>query len=125
MLKETIEYEDFNGKKRTEDFYFNLNESEVLEMAAVSETDLAEKLRKVVEANDGAAIMATFKDLLARAYGEKSEDGRHFVKSKEISEAFFQTPAYNILFVRLVTQPDYTAKFIEGIIPQDMSSLKK
>lgn len=120
MLKESIKYVDYNGLERTEDFYFNLSETEIVEMASMTDGDLAEELKKMVESNDGARIMKTFKDLVARAYGEKSSDGRRFVKSPEISKAFFETEAYNKLFMRLVSDPDYAAKFISGIIPQNM-----
>jgi hypothetical protein len=120
MLKETIKYVDYNGIERTEDFYFNLSETEIIEMASTTEGDLAEELKKMVESKDGSRIMKTFKDLVARAYGEKSADGRRFVKSPEISKAFFETEAYNKLFMRLVTEPEYAANFIAGIIPQEV-----
>ena len=119
MLKETVKYTDYNGKERTEDFYFNLNEAEIVEMLAVSEEDLAEKMKKIVEANDGNEIMKTFKDLLLKAYGEKSEDGRQFIKEDgKRAKAFMETEAYNIIFMRLVTEPDYASAFVNGIIPQ-------
>lgn len=120
MLKETIKYVDYNGIERTEDFYFNLSESEIVEMAATTEGDLGENLKKMIESKDGSAIMRTFKDLLDRAYGEKSADGRRFVKSSEISKAFFETEAYNKLFMRMVTDPEYAANFIAGVIPQEV-----
>lgn len=120
MLKETIKYVDYNGIERTEDFYFNLSETEIIEMASTTEGDLAEELKKMVESKDGSRIMKTFKDLVSRAYGEKSADGRRFVKSPEISKAFFETEAYNKLFMRLVTEPEYAANFIAGIIPQEV-----
>lgn len=122
MLKETIKYVDYNGIERQEDFYFNLSETEIVEMASTTEGDLSEELKKMVESKDGSRIMKTFKDLVARAYGEKSADGRRFVKSPEISKAFFETEAYNKLFMRLVTDPDYAAKFIAGIIPQNLET---
>lgn len=122
MLKETIKYIDYNGTERQEDFYFNLSESEIVEMASTSEGDLSEELKKMVESKDGGRIMRTFRDLLSRAYGEKSQDGRRFVKSAEISKAFFETEAYNKLFMRLVTDPDYAANFIAGIIPQNLET---
>lgn len=125
MLKETIKYRDFNGVEREEDFYFNLSETEVIEMAATADGDLAEELKKMVASNDGGRIMKTFKDLVARAYGIKSADGKRFEKSAEISKAFFETNAYNQLFMRLVTDPDYAARFIAGIIPQEMPSPNK
>ena len=124
MLKETIEYVDYNGTKRIEDFYFNLSETEIVEMASTTDGDLAEELKKMVQSNDGGRIMHTFKDLVSRAYGEKSSDGRRFVKSAEISKAFFETEAYNKLFMRLVTDPEYAASFISGIIPQDLEPKK-
>lgn len=124
MLRETIEYVDYNGKTRTEDFYFNLNEAEIIEMAAADE-DLGEKLKRIVAANDGSEIMRVFKDFLRRAYGEKSEDGRRFTKSPEITEAFMQTEAYNKLFMRLVTDPEYSANFINGILPKEVTLAKK
>lgn len=122
MLKETIKYVDYNGIERQEDFYFNLSETEIVEMASTTEGDLSEELKKMVESKDGSRIMKTFKDLVARAYGEKSADGRRFVKSPEISKAFFETEAYNKLFMRLVTDPDYAANFIAGIIPQNLET---
>lgn len=120
MLKEVIKYKDYNGIEREEEFYFNLNESEIIEFASTEEGDLAEELKKMVAAQDGGRIMKTFKKLLAMSYGEKSADGRRFEKSPEISTAFFQTEAYNQLFMRLVTDPEYAANFIAGIIPQTM-----
>lgn len=126
MIKETIEYEDYNGVKRKEDFYFNLTEAEVVEMVALSKEDLAEKLKKIVAANDGDEIMKTFKDIMLRAYGEKSEDGKRFVKGENfaLAKAFTETPAYNIIFMRLVTDPDYAASFINGVIPNTVMMTK-
>lgn len=126
MLKETIEYKDYNGVTRKEDFYFNLTEAEVIEMVALSKEDLAEKLKKIVAANDGDEIMRTFKDIMLRAYGEKSEDGKRFVKGENfaLAKAFTETPAYNIIFMRLVTDPDYAASFINGVIPNTVMMAK-
>lgn len=122
MIKETIEYTDFNEVTRTEDFYFNLNESEIVEMVAMSEEDLAEKLRKIVASQDGNEIMKTFKDLLLRSYGEKSPDGKRFIKGDnfELAKAFCETEAYNKLFMRLVTDPEYASRFVNGIIPKSV-----
>lgn len=119
MIKETIKYIDYRGNERTEDFYFNLNETEIIEMLAVSPEDLVEKFKKIVEANDGNAIMKTFKEFLLKSYGEISEDGRQFVKDDgKRAQAFSQTEAYNIMFKRLVTDADYAAKWVSGMLPQ-------
>lgn len=124
MIKETISYEDFNNKPRTEEFYFNLSETEILEMVAENES-LEENLRAVVAANDGGKIMSVFKDLLRRSYGQKSEDGRRLMKGDDITRAFMESNAYNVLFLKLVTDPEYAAKFIEGILPKNLDAVLK
>lgn len=124
MLKETITYKDFNGLERTEDFYFNLSESELVEFASTQEGDLAEELKKMVAAQDGGRIMMTFKRLLSLSYGEKSPDGKRFIKSPELSKAFFETQAYNQLFMRLITDPNFASSFIAGIIPSSVPEVK-
>ena len=117
MLKKTITYTDYNGNSRTEDFYFNLNESELAEMVVSVDGGLTAMIQRIVAAQDGKQIIATFKDIVLRAYGEKSPDGRRFIKSPELRDAFSQTEAYVKLFMELSTDHDAGAVFINGIIP--------
>lgn len=118
MIKKTITYEDFNGVERTEDFYFNLTEAEIMEMEIGTAGGLAEMIKRIVDAKDGPAILKIFKDVVLKAYGEKSPDGRRFVKSDDITLAFSQTKAYSNLFVELATNAEVAAEFVNGIIPQ-------
>lgn len=117
MLKKTIKYTNYNGVELTEDFYFNLTTAEIMEMELGTSGGLAEMINRIVAAQDAPAIIAVFKDLILKAYGEKSADGKYFRKSREISEAFAQTEAYSILFMELATDADAAAKFINGIVP--------
>lgn len=119
MLKKTITYTDYNGTERKEDFYFNLTQTEVYEMEMSVNGGLAEKLQKIIDAMDAPFIMKTFKDLIAKSYGVKSEDGKRFIKSPELSEAFFQTEAYNKLFQEIVTDAKAAADFVNGILPSN------
>ena len=121
MLKKTITYTDYNGVERTEDFYFNLSKAEIIEMELGVSGGYAEMLKSIVNANDAPTLIKIFKDLVLRAYGEKSADGKRFVKSDAISEAFSQTEAYSILFMELATNADEAAKFVNGIVPSDLS----
>lgn len=118
MLKKTMTYNDFDGKERTEEFFFNLSKAEVLEMEMGTTGGLAEKLKRIVAAQDSKEIIETFKVIILKAYGEKSPDGRRFIKSPEISEAFSQTEAYSDLFMELATSGKSAAEFINAIIPQ-------
>lgn len=120
MYTRKITYTDYNGNERTEEFMFNLNKSELTLMEMSHEGSYRERLEKMIEKNDGPTIMRTFRDLLHVSYGEKSEDGRRFVKSDAISEAFEQTEAYNILFMELCTNAEAASEFAQGILPPDL-----
>lgn len=117
MLKKTFTYIDFNGVERTEDHYFNLSKAELMEMELSTTGGLAEMINKIVAAQDAPAIVKIFKDLVLKAYGQKSADGRRFIKSKELSDEFSQTEAYSQLFMELATDADAAAKFVNGIVP--------
>lgn len=125
MLKETIKYEDYNGVEREEDFYFNLSKAELMEMELSTVGGLTETITKIVNEKNAPAIVKIFKDLVLKAYGQKSADGKRFIKSDELRAEFEQTEAYSILFMKLATDADAAAKFINGIVPADMSAAAK
>ena len=121
MLKKRITYTDYNGEERTEDFYFNLSKAEIIEMEMGVTGGLTELIKKVMATKDVPSVMKIFKDLILKAYGEKSADGKRFLKSEELSREFSQTEAYSILFMELATNADEAAKFVNGIIPADLA----
>lgn len=121
MLTKTIEYTDYNGVERSEDFSFNLTKAEIMEMEMSTVGGLAESINKIVAAQDAPQLIKLFKDLILKAYGEKSADGKRFVKSDELREAFSQTEAYSILFMELAENADEASRFINGVIPADLS----
>lgn len=129
MLKKTITYTDYNGVERTEDFWFNLSKAEIMEMEMSTTGGLAEMIQKVVQTQDAPAIIKIFKDLVLQAYGEKSPDGKRFLKEDEngrpLSDKFKQTEAYSNLFIELATDADAAAKFVNGIIPADAAKAAK
>jgi len=123
MLKKTITYTDYNGNSRTEDFYFNLTEAEVTEMELSVNGGLAEMIKRIVAAQDSKQIIEIFKDIIMRAYGEKSPDGKRFIKTQEVKDNFAQTEAYSKLFMELATDDKAAADFINGIIPAKIETL--
>lgn len=124
MLKKTITFTDYNGVERTEDFYFNFNKAELTEMQLSKEGGLGEWLDKIVKSENRVEIMKVFKNLILKAYGEKSADGRRFIKSDEISTAFSQTEAYNQLFMELIQDDKTMSDFINAVVPADLNSNK-
>ena len=122
MLKKTITYTDYNGTERTEDFYFNLTKAEILDMEMSEAGGLTAKLNRIIESKDNRELMKHFKYIIHRAYGEKSDHGRRFVKSDEISTGFEQTEAYDELFMELFSDATKAAEFVNGIIPQGIQT---
>lgn len=117
MLKKTVTYTDYNGNERTEDFYFNLTKAECVEMNLSTAGGLDAYLQKIVDTKDVPALITQFKDLVLKAYGEKSADGRRFMKDDEIRRAFAETEAYSVIFMELVADADAAAAFVNGIVP--------
>ena len=122
MLKKTMTYTDYDGNQRTEDFYFNLSKAEVAEMQMSAAGGLDKMINRIISEQDGKRIIELFKDLVLRSYGKKSDDGKRFIKSKELAEEFSQTEAYSDLFMELATDSEAAAAFVNGIVP-DMSAL--
>ena len=122
MLKKTIKYTDYNGVEREEDFYFNLTKAELMEMELSTTGGLTEMIDKIVKTKDAPAIIKIFKELVLKAHGIKSDDGRRFIKNDEIRNSFAETEAYSILFMELATDADAAAKFVNGIVPVDAAA---
>ena len=121
MIKETITYFDYNGTERKEDFYFNLTKAEVMELEMSTQGGLAEMIQRIVAAQDQPAIIKVFKDLIVKAYGVKSPDGKRFIKNQQVIDEFVQTEAFSELFMKLATDADAAAKFVNGIVPADLA----
>ena len=119
MLKKTITYIDYNGVERTDDYYFNMSKPEVVKMQNSVKGGYDVQLKSIsADPINGAAIMDFFEDFISKSYGEKSEDGKRFMKSEEISKAFMETPAYEVLFEELVTDSKAASDFVNGVMPK-------
>ena len=117
MFKHNIKYTDYNGMERNEVFYFNLSKAELMEMELSTNAGVEEMIRMMIATNDNAKIVQTFKDLILKSYGIKSEDGRRFIKSKELREQFEQSEAYSEFFMEMIANKDgIQTKFINDVV---------
>ncbi len=117
MLKKTIAYTDYNGNQRNETFYFNLSKSELVELSVTYGN-----FSDIAASNDLDKLVGAMKDIILKAYGVKSDDGKRFIKSQELSLEFYQSEAYSTLFMELATNSDEANKFIKGLIPFDINT---
>lgn len=125
MLRKEIKYTDYNGVNREEAFYFNLSKAEIMEMEMSTVGGFAEMVQKIIDAQDTPSLIRIFKDLILKAYGEKSADGKGFLKLDEegrpLSRKFVQSEAYSVLFMELATDAEAATAFVNGIVPADVA----
>lgn len=120
MLKKSITFEDFNGDTVTEVHHFHLSKADLIELEMSYPEGLAATIQKIVDSEDGHAIVREFKKLLISAYGVQSEDGKRFIKNETLREEFLQSEAYSTLFMDLIVNADAAIEFINGIVPKGL-----
>lgn len=120
MLTKAITYTDLNGNSVTETYMFHLNEAEVAEMEVSINGGLHGSLEKALTDNDYSFVFSFLKDLILRSYGEKSSDGKRFVKDKKKTEEFADSEAYSSLFMELVGEGNAMDTFVRGVFPSSM-----
>ena len=121
MLKKTITFTDFDGVSRTEDHYFNLTKAEITEMELSKNGGLTTVINRIISEKNMPALAASFKEILKRTYGRKSDDGRRFMKSEEIWKEFEESGAYDVFFMELIQNAGKAIDFINGVIPKDLA----
>ena len=123
MIVYTETYTDYDGNQRTEEFRFHFNQAELLEMELTTEGGFSARVQRIINANSHPELLRVMKTFVLDAYGVKSEDGRRFMKSDAIRQAFVESPVFSKIFMRLTTgaqAADEAAKFINGVTPEDM-----
>ena len=126
MLVKKISYTDYNGEPQTEKFYFNLTKAEILEMEITKNGGYQTYLKRLINSRDQEEIAGIFKKFILKSYGVKSDDGKRFIKSEELSKEFEQTEAYSELYWELVMDPNKAAEFFNGLMPAPLiASLEK
>ena len=121
MIKKVISYLDYDGNQRKDTLMFDISESELLKLELKTPGGTRNKLQRIIDENDTAKIVEYFDDFIKLSYGRKSDDGKRFVKNEEILNEFLQSPAYNALFMELISDADKAAAFINGIIPKELA----
>lgn len=120
MLKKTITYTDYDGLERTEEFRFNLTKAELMDMELTTVGTFSKLMQKIIDEKDMVRLAKYFKELILKSYGVKSDDGKRFIKSPELREAFSQTEAYSELYMELLSNSEYAVKFIQQVMPKDL-----
>lgn len=124
MIVKTVTYTDFNGNERTESFWFHLSRPELTEMLLGIDNNIETYIKTIIKSENYYEIVKIFKKLLLEAYGEKSEDGRRFIKLPEKTKEFSESEAYSVLFTELTTNEEKASEFVNGLISKDTATGK-
>lgn len=120
MVAKTITYKDFEGTERTETFWFHLSKTELVKMENSIDGGYKKRIQAIIDSINVPELMKIFDELLQMSYGVKSADGRRFIKNKELTDEFMQTPAYDIFYMELYTDANVASEFINKLMPADL-----
>lgn len=122
MIKREINYEDYNGNKKTKIAYFNLSQVELVEMELSKEGGLSNYYQSIVDAQNNQELARVFKELIVKSYGIKSEDGESFIKTAPdghpLADEFVNSAAFEAFYMELITDTDKATAFFNGIVPK-------
>lgn len=117
MLKKDITYEDLDGNKITETFYFHLNKAEAVQVQARFFGAAGQKIADSINKNNFTVAIDAVLDLILMAYGEKSADNKEFIKNEENRNWFKNTNAYGELVEELSQSEEKLIEFMRGVMP--------
>lgn len=115
MFKHNIEYVDFNGVERKEDFYFHLSLPELTRLEAEIGATIADHTQELLGRQEPKELITFLEKVILTSHGRKTSDGRSFIKSPEIRAEFEYSQAYAELFEQLLTDADLANKFGEQV----------
>lgn len=121
MFKKTIEFEDFDGNKVVEDFYFHISMTELAAMAHGAD-ELAMRVKKIENEKNGLAILHEFREIVRLGCGQRSEDKKRFIKTPETQSALLDSPAFDVLVMEMMADPKKMADFIAQLFPEKMKN---
>ena len=125
MYCKTINYQDYDGKDRSEVHYFNLDEGELMEMYMSVPGGYPAMLERVVAEQREPELFKIFKEIVTKSYGEKTSDGKYFLKEDEdgrpLVRKFVQSRAYSALMMEFMTNTQSFTDFANKIIPAAMA----
>lgn len=119
MIKKTLTYVDFDGNTRTEDFFFNLSEKELVTLDMSTPGGFEKMVKRIVDAKSQKELIELFEKLIRMSYGVKTPDGKRFIKNQQVLDDFMSTQAYSDLYMELVTDTDKAIEFFNGMLPSN------
>lgn len=120
MVRKNITYVDFDGQERTDAFYFNLSEAELMDIELDYGGNMSAAMNTMLERHDVKGVLGVIAKMIRKAYGEKTADGKRFMKNQELTDSFVTTEAYSTLLIELLNDENELEKFMAAVMPSKM-----
>lgn len=120
-VKRTISHHDLDGNPVSEDWYFSLGKSDVLEMDVVHDyEDVPAYLGSILKdaKNHSREIVDLWKQMLFHSVGQRQ--GNLLVKDEDVVKKFRFSGAYEQFLGELLDEDDAGASFFMAIMPKDI-----
>lgn len=128
MFSRTFEYKGYDGEMRKETWWFNLSETELYKLELGTVGGVNGMMNRMLREEQPDKIVDMFEKIILTSVGERSADGRRFLKKPrpgmpwgEVAEDFRETPAYDQLFIELVSDGTKVSDFLKGAIPEELA----
>lgn len=125
MFERAFTYEGFDGKQYTDSWGFYLSKADLLEIQLGTFVGLDQLIKRLIDTQNGKEIMAIIKEIILKAVGKPSQDGKRFIRNQEIRDEFEQTEAYSQLFEELVMDGEKAMEFITAAVPREIGEKMK
>lgn len=121
-VKRTITFNDIDGHEVTEEWYFDLGVTDVMDMDIVHEhpDDVAEYVMSIMKNRKTKELLQLWRELLMRAVGKRV--GNRLVKGDDIMVEFRHGGAFEKLFAELIEDPKAGADFFNAIFPANIQA---
>lgn len=121
MIKKNVTYKNFEDIEITETLHFHFTEAELVELESSEEGGLTAWGETLKESGNIEEILAALKKIIGKAYGEKMDGGRRFVKNDLIVDSFKSSEAYSTLLFQLLENPTEAGEFFKALVPKNSS----
>lgn len=117
-----VKYEDLNGDPTSEDLYFHMSAKEWVKADGDKAEDggYEKYINRMIDEQNAINVLRVLEDIVRRAYGVKSPDGKKFIKDVQTTEEFLESLAYDAFLDELLYTEGTSAAFIKSIIPKSM-----
>lgn len=120
MVRKEVTYTDYNGEQQTDILYFNLNKAELGKLQMRMDGKFLDNLQLLAEKRKVTDLYDFVYNLLLDSYGERTADGKRFLKNREMREEFENSIAFSEALMDVIADTDKMSEFIRNILPPDM-----